>query len=108
MASVQIALSEEPLPLGAQLRNAYAEALAALAPANQEVLRRAQRAWITLSDKNEAASKSLLTHGLLTPEAVKTLDLTDTQQRIPHLLNFFVRVPRPSGNPQAEWQMYDQ
>lgn len=104
---VHPAHSEGPIPLGAQLRNAFAEALAAIGPQNEEVLRRAQRAWIPFSDKNEAVTKSLRNHNLLTPEAVNTLDLIDTQQRISHLLGLFVRAPRSFGNPQAEWQVQD-
>src|SRR2546423_1313808 len=68
IALVQTVHSEEAVSWGAQLRDSYAQALAVGDPHRQEALRRAQRAWITLSDKNEALVKALIIQNILAPE----------------------------------------
>ena len=92
----------------AELTATYKQALTALNPGPQELLRKAERAWITFSDKNEAVLKALRSKGLMTQETEDSATIAEVQTRSRHLQTFFVRIPRLAGNPQAEWQMQDQ
>ncbi len=92
----------------AELTVTYKQALAALNPGPQELLRKAERAWITFSDKDEALLKALRSKGILAQDALETAKVSEVRARNRHLQNFFVRIARLTGNPQAEWQIQDQ
>ena len=81
----------------ADLTCAYKQTLTRFAPQNQEILRRAERAWITFSDKYKAVLNALRRQNLLTDDAVNTATLAEVDARTNHLTVFFLNPQVPTA-----------
>ena len=73
----------------AVLTSAYKQALARFSPQNQEILRRAERAWIAFSNKQETVLNALQRDNLLGQEAVDLATIQEVHARSNHLNLFF-------------------
>ena len=83
----------------ASLNKTYKQALARFAPPNQEVLRKAERAWIDFSNKQEAVLNALHNENLLSQEAVDKATIDEVNARTIHLTVFFVGNTLPPAPP---------
>lgn len=83
----------------ADINHAYKQALTKFAPANKEMLRRAERAWIDFSNKQEAVLNALHRENLLTEDAVNTATIAEVNERTNHLKIFFGGNSVPYAQP---------
>lgn len=91
----------------AVLTSTYKLALARFAPDKKEMLRRAERAWITFSNKEEAVLNGLRDEKLLSPDADDRATLAEVNARSNHLGAFFVNGSVPTADPSA-WKIQDR
>ncbi|MGC3990842.1 MAG: lysozyme inhibitor LprI family protein [Chthoniobacteraceae bacterium] len=91
----------------AQLNSAYHEALNNLPPRQQELLRKAERAWIPFSDKLEAALNAMKDDQRLSDDVVQAAVLREVRNRAKHLQTFFGHDPRPEYPMPTEWKRQD-
>ena len=93
---------------GSELTAAYQQALARFAVPKQEVLRRAERAWIIFSDKHEALLGALRRENLLTPDAVYNAEMGEVSARTNHLRAFYVTGNPMPNTAKSVWEGQDQ
>ena len=93
---------------GEELTEVYQQALARFAPANKEVLRRAERAWIEFSNKHEAVVAALRRENLLTQEAAIDAEMGEVFERTNHLRTFFVTGNPMPNTEKSAWKNEDQ
>ena len=73
-----------------ELTAAYQQSLKRFSHKDQEVLRRAERAWIVYSDKEEAVLDALQKENLLTEDAVDKATINEVNIRSGYLNEFYV------------------
>jgi uncharacterized protein YecT (DUF1311 family) len=103
--------SRSRFPLTAELAaltHAARAAVYCLAHASQEPLRKAERAWIDFSNKNEALFDSLLRENLLSDPQHDAGELMEVDTRTVHLRVFFHNSGVPYNNPQEVLQAQEQ
>lgn len=88
----------------AALTAAYKQALALYPHGSQETLRKAERAWINFSNKNEALINSLRKENLISEERDDQCQLAEVNIRAKHLRTFFCNSGVPYNNPQQALQ----
>lgn len=87
---------------GADLTAAYKQAIALYPQSdNEEPLRKAERAWIAFSNKNEAVFDSLKNENLMSEDAHDTAELVEVNARTKELQIFFCNSGIPVRDPQA-------
>lgn len=79
----------------------YKQALARFAPQNKEILRKAERAWIDFSNKQEALLNALNRENLLSQEAVDKATISEVEARTNHIEAFFCRQNVLTSPPTA-------
>jgi len=84
----------------ASLNTEYQRALARYPYSSQETLRKAERAWIDFSNKNEALLNSLRQESLISEDEDDRRQLLEVKNRTMHLMMFFLKsgIPRYDSN----------
>jgi len=107
---LHFAESQQPGPsdqAGANLTAAYKEALADYPHESQETLRKAERAWIDFSNKNEAFIDALQKEGLISDEKDDQFQAAEVNSRALQLRAFFCITGAPYDNPQQMLQLQE-
>ena len=104
----QASSSESFSQADSELTSDYKIALRRFTPANQEALRRAERAWIEFTNKQYALFHALKRENILTQDAVDKAAFTEICSRRDHLLTFFVTGNPILSVPLTEWQSRDR
>src|ERR1700730_7936240 len=105
----QYGVSESYTEADRELNTIYRRAILSLSAAqSQEILRRAERAWIEFTKKNAAVLVALQRNNLISQEAVDHAFLQEVRARKAQLQIFFFGTHLPYSQPMAEWQAQEE